>query len=895
MVGRMTVPQSNAYSYLLTLDCDPARDFLQAFGAAALVLELTDEGSVRFIAANDQASQLLNLNHSAHAGKLLTDFLPEDVARDIEDSVKACLRRREQVVIERKARLVTPSRWVRITRMPILGGKEGTGRVIDTITDIHEQKLTEAALRESERSLRRAQELGRLGHWFYSYKTGNITVSPTFWRILGVPDFPAEMPLEQILNLLTPTEAQRLQERAAQAREAGQGYSFETQVPRRSGGQLYIYFEAEPDYDQNGKLVGYFGVVQDITERKRAEQALLRSERRLKRAMAIGKMGHWYLKVDGMVFEASEELLALHQLPPDTHLDWDTIQRAWPRKTHEALMDAFHNAVATGTSFVVECDVVSMGGLYQAVQIFGEPDIGPDGEVVGFFGVTLDVTEIKRTEHILKEAMRLGRMGHWHYDVRTNMVEIPRDWATSVGLNLRNVMPISELDALYSDSERQHIQGIRHQAIEQKTGYTYEASFVLDGAVRTVRVEAEPELDSNEQVIGFFGITQDVTERRQIEKELVSSQRRNRAIVETLDRAGIGVAIINDEGRVLFINRTLLHIAGVSPDVPAFGQLLRDLSYCHENLTFLADRIESIAGGQAIDIDDMIWRQPNGEALHILLRAVPLEDVGALIVMVDRTDFFRMRTLQEQMERNLQHTQKMDALGRMAAGVAHEINNLLQPILTFARHAQADIPAEKRNHYLTRIGDAALRMREIVANMLAFARPKADRPTVQPVGPLIRQAVDLVTAILPPSVTVTTDVAIPTAEVQLIEMEFAQVMLNLVLNAAEAMERRGEVLIRVQYDDAAERITIPQIQPGRYVRIDVEDTGVGMEPEVQRHAFEPFFSTKPQTEAAGLGLAVVYGIISRWGGGLAVRTAPHAGTTVSVFLKESIPDGRPAD
>ncbi len=275
------------------------------------------------------------------------------------------------------------------------------------------------------------------------------------------------------------------------------------------------------------------------------------------------------------------------------------------------------------------------------------------------------------------------------------------------------------------------------------------------------------------------------------------------------------------------------------------------------------------------------------------LRGAAHDVIGAIGLLQDTTD-------QRRLEEQLRHSQRMEAMGRLAGGVAHDFNNLLTVVLNCAVLAKESLPpSEPAIADMDEILEAARRAAELTAQLLAFSRRRATRPEVIDVRRLLEGTVRMLHRLIGEDVRLETRIATDVGAVQIDPGSLEQVIVNLAVNARDAMPRGGLLLLDVMMidiDTAWHDFHGAEITPGRYVRIVMNDTGVGMTPEVRSRLFEPFFSTKGPGRGTGLGLATVYGIVTQAGGALHVYSEPDRGTAFHVYLPVSseTPIRRPA-
>lgn len=248
-------------------------------------------------------------------------------------------------------------------------------------------------------------------------------------------------------------------------------------------------------------------------------------------------------------------------------------------------------------------------------------------------------------------------------------------------------------------------------------------------------------------------------------------------------------------------------------------------------------------------------------------------------VGADVTDQMRERHLEE-------GRRQAGAMGRLASGLAHEINNLLQPILIYsACGAEEAKENEQQKLYFTRIARAAERASFIVRNVLSFARQTPPSREEINVLAIVRETADLMSGAIGARTQIEISAADNSSIVRAERTGLAQIITNLIANAADVMTDGGRISVRIdQVGVAGEATKLADVPPGTYCRIIVEDTGPGIPPDLIGRVFEPFFTTKPQGKGTGLGLAVVSGIAKSWGGGVAVESVPGRGSRFTVYL-----------
>ena len=252
--------------------------------------------------------------------------------------------------------------------------------------------------------------------------------------------------------------------------------------------------------------------------------------------------------------------------------------------------------------------------------------------------------------------------------------------------------------------------------------------------------------------------------------------------------------------------------------------------------------------------------------------------------------------LQETQEQVVQQ-ERLAAIGQLAGGVAHDFNNFLTTITLYTQMAlqRSDVPGELK-HTLQTILDETQRAGQLVQQILDFSRRSPMRTRVVDLRPSVERAARVLGRTLPESIRLRLEMSVEDCMVEADATRIQQVLMNLVVNARDAMPDGGDLRIGLSRALVGrdEQPPIAEMQPGEWIRLSVSDTGTGISPEVLPHIFEPFFTTKGQGEGAGLGLAQVYGIVTQHGGHVGVETAPGKGTTFCVYLPALETRGLPA-
>ena len=361
-------------------------------------------------------------------------------------------------------------------------------------------------------------------------------------------------------------------------------------------------------------------------------------------------------------------------------------------------------------------------------------------------------------------------------------------------------------------------------------------------------------------------------------------QARDKAVTDTMHEA---VYVVNLEGHIVFANPALARLSHYS---------LEDLLEMPSTMLYppattpviLRRRRELLRGADRAPYQQRQMIRKDGQPVDVEVStaglAVDGRIEGFVVVVRDITERLQLET-------QLRQSQKMQALGTLVGGVAHDFNNILGAVLGYAELTLNNVSRESRAwNYLKQILVAGERARHLVQQMLTFSRQaKQERQPLQ-LHLLVKEVLELLRAVFPATITLRQEIDLHTSTVLANPTQMQQVLMNLCTNAAHAMRQTGGVL-EVRLDAVAfaaeSALPHPELRPGPYIRLTVRDTGHGMAPEVLERIFEPFFTTKDVGEGTGLGLAVVHGIITEHGGAITVESTPGQGTTFVIYLPHS--------
>lgn len=373
----------------------------------------------------------------------------------------------------------------------------------------------------------------------------------------------------------------------------------------------------------------------------------------------------------------------------------------------------------------------------------------------------------------------------------------------------------------------------------------------------------------------------DITELTRKDRELEKSERQLRQVSNNLP---ITVSLVQRDGRLGFVNRARAEAVGVSPE-GMVGRPWRDF-HAPADAATLQPILELGFCGESVTQEVTLGEEPTHRQVEV--RVVPLHrggDVDSVFIFgIDVTDRWHL-------EEQLRQAQKMDTLGQLTGGIAHDFNNLLTVVLGNLDLAEEALPAgAPSTHAVKSARRGALRAAELTQRLLAFSRRQMLQPREESVADLIGGFADLLVRSLGEQIEVRLRLAedMPLALIDAGQLENA--VLNLALNARDAMPSGGVVTIETGtavVETPRRLIGDDMLVPGRYATVSVTDTGTGMSAAVLSRAFDPFFTTKDVGKGSGLGLPMIYGFTRQSGGGVEIDTAADRGTTVTLYFPVS--------
>ncbi|HEX5385149.1 MAG TPA: PAS domain S-box protein [Gemmatimonadales bacterium] len=676
------------------------------------------------------------------------------------------------------------------------------------------------------------------------------------------------------------------------------GVELRGESTEREGGRHYLA-NVYPVRGPRGRPEWVGALISDVTaeRRRRAERdrlvaALRESEARFRALAESGVIGVLVANPE-RVLEANDAFLQLIGYTRDEmhtgRIRWTDILAPEYAERDEA---ALRELLATGVCRPFEKEYIRKDGVRVPILIGGAVT---EREPLEWACFVMDIGERKRTEAELRESERRYRSlfdrnptPMWVYDFETlrfvdvNPAAVAHyGWSRAefLAMTIRDVRPPDE-HAYLTDALRSRGPGI-----------------TVGGRFRHWKKDGTPiEVDITSQEL-IFGdrrsrlvLATDVSARVRAEEDV-------QKFVSLVESSGDCIAMATLDWRLFYLNRAGRALAGLGAERPAGDAHLGELWDEPTRLALETEVLPAVAAGERREFEGRLRHAASGELSEVDCSAFGIRDartgrvLAAAFVVRDRTE-------QRRIGEHLRQAQRMEAIGRVAGGVAHEVNNMMTVILGFCTFLEHGLEApDQRADDVAQIARAAERAAEVSRSLLAYSRRQLLQPQVLDLSAVLLDMESVLRRLMGEDRQCLFQLSPQIGLVQTDRAQLEQVLLNLALNARDAMPRGGRFSLEtstvVLGADYAHRHPGTEVRPGPYVRLAMSDTGHGMDAATQAQAFEPFFTTKPVGQGSGLGLSTAYGIVKQSGGYIWLYSEPGQGTTLKVYLPQVAESGAP--
>jgi PAS domain S-box-containing protein len=756
---------------------------------------------------------------------------------------------------------------------------EGETANLTIIRDITDRKQAQQALKESEEQFRGLIEHARDGIVIV-HRDRVAYVNPAYSRLTGYAY--QKVVGTKFSNIFDPRQRDMIVDRHRR-RMAGEDVPsiYEARLVHKDGRVIDVEF--------NAGMINYRGeianltIVRDIAERKQAQQALEESEARFRDLAELLPESIYEMDATGRLTFANRTAFAqFGYTPRDLEEGLNGFDMIVPEQRTKARQRGQRSMDGEDLGLTEYAALTKDGRVFPA--LFRSTPIFHEGRPVGLRGFIIDITERKRVEEALGQSEA-------HYRA---VVEHTGTAVSVTAADGSMVMVNSKFEEL-SGYDREELEGkkswtefVAQEDLPRLIEYRrnrdqgkpspeqYEFVFIDRHGNRRHVVNTATRIPGTDRTVSSI---MDITERKEAEAALQETQEKYYSI---LAASPDPIVFYDHEGRVIYVNPsftrvfgwTFEEVAGKGVDfVPEedWPETLRNIERSQRGESYYGFETRRYTkDGRLLDIrvNVAVWRDPQGTP------------AGSVVTLRDVTE-------RKRMEVQFQHARKMEAIGTLAGGVAHDFNNALQAISGYVQlmllRKQADDPDQE---YLEAMDKAIQRTGGLINQLLTVSRKVESRPEPVDLGRVVVETGRLLERTIPRMIRIEIDNAEDLYPVNADPTQLEQIILNLGGNARDAMPEGGRLQFTTRNLDLTEDQDLPhaEIKPGRYVVLEVADTGHGMDEETAGHIFEPFFTTKGPGHGTGLGLATVYGIVQNHGGHIACNSRVGRGTTFTIHL-----------
>jgi PAS domain S-box-containing protein len=841
----------------------------------------------RFIKSSKaQAGQFGLKSPDEMVGKTDFDFFDEAHARPAFEDEQEIIRTGLPIIAkeEREEWKDGHVTWASSTKLPM---RDAAGKIIGIIgisRDVTDRKQVEADL-EHERDLwRTLLDNSPDKIYFKDTQSRFVKCSKTMAGQFGLKS-PDEMVGKTDFDYFDVSHARPAFEDEQEIIRTGRPMiDKEEREEWKDGSVTWVSSTKVPWLESNGKIIGIMGVSRDITGRRQAEEAMRESERRFQTLAVISPVGIFRTDAQGQTIYVNPTWCEISGLSAT-----EALGVGWLRAVHpddrEKLAKEWQTAAKVQSASKADYRFVHPDGTISWVMGQAIPEKDGAGHIVGYVGTITDITERKQAETALRDSEAflntvIEKIPHMIFvkDAKElRFVKFNKAGQELLGYSLEELAGKNDYDLFpkeqadyFTEKDRAVLRGREVVDIPEEPVQTREMG------ERIVHTKKIPIFDNAGHLNYLLGISEDITEHKRAAQKLAEALHFNQKIISD---ASVGIIVFKASGPCVLANEIAARTLGAT--VPRLlTQNFREVATWHGSgmLKFAEETLATKETRQC----ETNFTSTFGKEVSLVCHFSHFVQNGESHLLLIFNDVIEKKRLEAQFLRS----QRMESIGTLAGGIAHDLNNVLAPLLISVQLLRDRITDDDGRKIIAALESNVNRGADLVKQVLTFGRGIPGERVMIQIKHIALEIKGIIRETFPKSVRLQMEIAPDLWKISGDATQIGQVLLNLCVNARDAMPEGGDLSLRAENAVLDETYTAANLEakPGRYMVISVADTGMGMTPEVQDRIFEPFFTTKEQGKGTGLGLSTTLAIVKSHGGFIHCYSEPGKGSTFKAYF-----------
>ncbi|UCD34824.1 MAG: PAS domain S-box protein [Nitrospiraceae bacterium] len=740
------------------------------------------------------------------------------------------------------------------------------------------------ALQKSEERFRSLVETTSDWIWEVNENAVYTYSSPRVREILGYA--PGDVLGKRPFDLMPEDEARRVERIFRDIAASRKPFSWLENINiNKKGHNVYLETSGVPVFDDDGRFRGYRGIDRDITGRRESEKALRDSEERYRTLAEYSLFGIWQITPEGHTLFINPAMCRMLEIERADELTGVPYNSFFTEKSLETVKEEYRKRLA-GKASQYEVELIGKKGRHLYVVLNGAPLMDAEGNLQSLIGTFVDITERRKTEQALKESEQYLRT---IIETEPECVKVIAQDGTLVTMNPAGLAMIEadsleqvagkSLGHLLTPEYRERFHSLNQSVLSgNRENLEFEITG-LKGGRRWLHMHAVPLRTAGGDIIGVLGVTKDITDKKKAEDKIrLSEEKFSKAFRSSPTFITISTL---DEGTYIDVNDAFIQASGYTR-AELVGHSALELGVWVNP----SDRDEMLSRlreqGSVRNMETRL-RMKNGEVVTVLYSAECMNIERRPCILSVKLDITGRKMLESQ----LLHAQKLEAVGQLAGGVAHDFNNVLTAIISNGyllkgRLKGNDEAGALADRIITLSNNAA----RVVQELLLFSRKKKVEMSFVHINEVFRGVGTLLGDFMGRGIEITERYTDRHLYVMADRVQLEQVIINLATNARDAMPNGGRLTIETNLAviDSTFIGKHGMGSQGTHVLLAVSDSGTGMDRATVERIFEPFFTTKEVGKGPGLGLSIVYGIIQQHRGFILVDSKPGQGTSFRIYL-----------